>query len=72
MRALRALVLGAIVALAIAGVVPAKSGVVARLENPVALGGVRSIVIALPGWATDVNGTRRADWRLPIVNDPTR
>ena len=42
----------------------------ARLTIP--QGGVRSIVIALPGWRTDANGTRRADWRFPIVNDPTR
>jgi hypothetical protein len=35
-------------------------------------GGVRSIVIALQGWRTDAKGTRRADWRFPIVNDPTR
>ena len=33
--------------------------------------GVRAIVIALQGWRTDANGTRRADWRFPIVNDPT-
>ena len=42
----------------------------ARLTIP--RGGVRSIVIALQGWRTDGNGTRRADWRFPIVNDPTR
>ena len=35
-------------------------------------GGVRSIVIAVPGWASTPSGTHRADWRLPIVNDPTR
>jgi hypothetical protein len=42
----------------------------ARLTIP--RGGVRSIVIALQGWATDANGTRRADYRFPILNDPTR
>ena len=35
-------------------------------------GGVRSIVIALQGWSTDAKGTRRADLRFRIVNDPTR
>jgi hypothetical protein len=42
----------------------------ARLTVP--RGGVRSIVIAVPAWASTPSGTRRADWRLPIVNDPTR
>ncbi len=43
----------------------------ARVRIP--RGGVRSIVIALRGWATDSRGsTRRADLRFPIVNDPTR
>ena len=42
----------------------------ARLTVP--RDGVRSIVIAVPGWASSPSGTHRADWRLPIVNDPTR
>jgi hypothetical protein len=130
MRAVVVLLLAAAAALALAAGPGAKSGVVARLENPAVLrsaagakvtllwtlragkqpftgagiyvrlsgragvkttaqatelatgrfrarltiprGGVRSIVIALPGWRTDASGTRRADWRFPIVNDPTR
>lgn len=42
----------------------------ARLTIP--RGGAKTIVIALQGWRTDTRGTRRADWRFPIVNDPTR
>jgi hypothetical protein len=43
-----------------------------RARLPIPNGGVRSIVIALVGWRTDSNGTRRADQRFPIDNDPTR
>jgi hypothetical protein len=122
----RAFLVGLVAALALAAGAAAKDGVVAHLENPVALsyppgakitlvwtlragkkpfsaggiyvrlnggrenlsteiatgrfrarltiprGGVRSIVIAVPGWASTPTGTHRADWRLPIVNDPTR
>jgi hypothetical protein len=39
---------------------------------PIPAGGVRSVVIALVGRRTDSRGTRRADWRFPIDNDPTR
>lgn len=42
----------------------------ARLTVP--RDGVRSIVIALRGWRSDVHGTVRADLRFPIDNDPTR
>ena len=43
-----------------------------RARVPIPSGGVRSIVIGLVGWRTDSHGTRRADWRFPIDNDPTR
>ena len=123
---MKVFLVGLAAALAVAATASAKDGVVARLENPVALsyppgskitliwtlragkkpfsaggiyvrlnggrenpatelatgrfrarltvprGGVRSIVIAVPGWASTPSGTHRADWRLPIVNDPTR
>ena len=123
---MRTFLVGLVAALALAAGAAAKDGVVAHLENPVALsypsgakitliwtlragkqpfggggiyvrlnggratpattlgpgrfrarltiprGGVLSIVIALPAWSSDANGTRRADWRFPIVNDPTR
>jgi hypothetical protein len=42
----------------------------ARLTIP--RGGVRTLVIALMAWASTPTGTHRADWRIPIVNDPTR
>jgi hypothetical protein len=42
-----------------------------RARVTIPRGGVRTIVIALMGWRTDATGTRRADWRFPIVNDPT-
>jgi hypothetical protein len=42
----------------------------ARLTIP--RGGAKTIVIALMGWRTDANGTRRSDWRFPVANDPTR
>jgi hypothetical protein len=43
-----------------------------RVRLPVPTGGVHSIVIGLIGWRTDSGGTRRADRRFPIDNDPTR
>jgi hypothetical protein len=43
-----------------------------RARVTIPRGGVRSLVIALQGWRTDAHGTRRADWRFPVVNDPTR
>jgi hypothetical protein len=35
-------------------------------------GGARSVAIALIGWSSGPQGTKRGDWRFPIDNDPTR
>jgi hypothetical protein len=42
-----------------------------RARVTIPRGGVRSIVIAVMGWTSGLEGTRRADMRFRIDNDPT-
>jgi hypothetical protein len=54
------------------GVAPVGAHPTGQYEATVTVpeGGIRDVQVALMGWRSDANGTRRADVLFPITNDP--